>query len=274
MLLEPPPKTIDILKVLVQNAGEVITAESITETVWPHAIVGEEDVNSHIHALRKVLEDAHEESRYVRSIAGQGFRFVEPVSELLATSCEEDVKRRPTLVVSEAPPAGKKPSGAGKTLAVSAVILLLAAAGIWAVFFRHQSPAKPQLKIAVLPVNSLGGGKEDKPSNDAFTSALITELGKSAKISSFEEVQKYNGGFSDPAAAGLALGANAVVTGMIQRSSNDVRVSLQMFDTKDGSPIWAGTFDGQSSDISVLSEKMSSAAAKHFHQTDDSTDQQ
>jgi DNA-binding winged helix-turn-helix (wHTH) protein/TolB-like protein len=272
--LQPPGKIIDILKMLVQNAGEVVTTDVITEKVFPNASPGQEDVNSHISRLRKILEDAHEESRYVRSIAGQGFRFVEPVSELPATSCEEEIGR-PSSSETEVPSSAKSKSNLGKILVVSATVLLLACVGSWAAYFRHSAPpAKPEIKIAVLPLQSLGTGMVDRQSNEAFTAALITELGKTFSVPSAVDVQGFADGFADPALTGRTLGVNAVITGLIQRAGSNVRVSLQMIDVKDGSPIWAGSFDGQSSDIRDLSEKMSAAVHRHFQVNNDFGDRQ
>lgn len=272
MPLQPPSKTVDILKVLVQNAGEVVTAELITKEVWPHALPGQEDVNSHIARLRKVLEDSHEESRYVRSIAGQGFRFVEPVSELLATSCDDEIGRAvPT--VSEHRTPGKSNARLARILAAFAAAVLLAVLGIWAGYFRHSGPPKPQIKIAILPLSSLGASSVGQ-SNQAFTAALIAQLGKSQKLTATDEVQKYKAGASDPAAAGRALGVNAVITGLIQRAGSDFQMNLQVIDAKDGSQIWAGSFDGESSDISALGDTISAALSKHFQLSDDSADQQ
>ena len=75
-------RAMDILLVLVENAGDLVTKEHLMARVWPTTNVVEDNVSVHIAALRRALGDGKSVGRYVMTIPGRGYRFVAPVTEL------------------------------------------------------------------------------------------------------------------------------------------------------------------------------------------------
>jgi len=75
-------RALEILIVLVERAGELITKEELVARVWPNTIVEEHNLRVHIAALRKALGDGQAGNRYVATIPGRGYRFVAPISLL------------------------------------------------------------------------------------------------------------------------------------------------------------------------------------------------
>ena len=76
---EPVPlggRALDILIALVERAGEVVTHSELIERVWPDVNVEETNLRVHISALRKVLGDGRDGTRYISSVAGRGYCFV------------------------------------------------------------------------------------------------------------------------------------------------------------------------------------------------------
>jgi len=51
------------------------------------------------------------------------------------------------------------------------------------------------------------------------------------------------GGVSNPVEAGRELGADFVLEGLIQKSGELVRITLQLIRVSDGKPVWAETLD-------------------------------
>lgn len=72
----------DILVLLVERAGEVITKRELIEHVWPDTIVEECTLRVHIAAIRKTLGDAGNGLPYVENISGRGYRFAAPVERV------------------------------------------------------------------------------------------------------------------------------------------------------------------------------------------------
>jgi two-component system response regulator RegX3 len=74
--LELSRKEFDLLRLLVENAGSVVTRERLIDEVWDTNWFGStKTLDVHISGLRKKLEDDPAEPRYIHTIRGVGFRF-------------------------------------------------------------------------------------------------------------------------------------------------------------------------------------------------------
>ena len=73
-------RAFDILIVLAEYAGEVVSKKKLMARVWPDVTVEEGNLRFHIAALRKALEDGQSGARYVTTIAGRGYCCVAPIS--------------------------------------------------------------------------------------------------------------------------------------------------------------------------------------------------
>ena len=76
-----PPKAVDTLLVLVQNAGAVIDKEEIFKQVWKGAFVEEGSLTRTISILRKALELDGNGQKYIATVSKRGYRFVAQVVE-------------------------------------------------------------------------------------------------------------------------------------------------------------------------------------------------
>src|SRR5882757_3678189 len=74
-------RALDILTVLVERAGEVVSKKELMARVWPDVTVDESSLRVHIVALRKALGDGQSGARYVTTLSGRGYCFVSPVSQ-------------------------------------------------------------------------------------------------------------------------------------------------------------------------------------------------
>lgn len=72
-------RALDILTVLVVNAGTLISKEDLIAHAWPRARVEEANLRVHIGALRKALNENRAGARYIATVAGRGYCFVAPV---------------------------------------------------------------------------------------------------------------------------------------------------------------------------------------------------
>ncbi|HEY7382739.1 MAG TPA: winged helix-turn-helix domain-containing protein [Beijerinckiaceae bacterium] len=74
-------RALDILKALVERAGELVTKEELVGRVWPNTFVEEGNLRVHVAALRRALGDGHAGARYILNVPGRGYRFVASLSE-------------------------------------------------------------------------------------------------------------------------------------------------------------------------------------------------
>jgi DNA-binding winged helix-turn-helix (wHTH) protein len=73
-------RALDILIVLVERRGEVISKEDLIARVWPNTFVEEGNLRVHMAALRRVLGDDQAGNRFIATVPGRGYSFVSPVS--------------------------------------------------------------------------------------------------------------------------------------------------------------------------------------------------
>lgn len=73
-------RAFDILSLLVQRAGELVTRAELDAYVWPGLFVHESNLKVHVTALRKVLRAAAEDPRCILNIPGRGYCFTLPVT--------------------------------------------------------------------------------------------------------------------------------------------------------------------------------------------------
>ena len=73
------PLEFHLMKLLIQRKGEVVTRESFLDQVWgeDNLTVSDRTIDSHIANIRKKLEDDPANPRYIISIRGVGYKFVD-----------------------------------------------------------------------------------------------------------------------------------------------------------------------------------------------------
>ena len=70
-------RAFDVLMVLIEAGGELVTKDEILRRVWPGRVVEEHSLQFHISTLRKVLGT---DRNFIKTISGRGYRFVADTS--------------------------------------------------------------------------------------------------------------------------------------------------------------------------------------------------
>jgi predicted ATPase/DNA-binding winged helix-turn-helix (wHTH) protein len=73
-------RALDILIVLAERAGEVVSKRDLIARVWADVTVDEGSLRFHVAALRKALGEDRRGARYVTNVPGRGYCLVAPVS--------------------------------------------------------------------------------------------------------------------------------------------------------------------------------------------------
>jgi Tol biopolymer transport system component/DNA-binding winged helix-turn-helix (wHTH) protein len=105
--IQLPHKAFDVLAMLLERHGEVVTKDELLARVWPHIVVEENNLPRQISTLRKALSDTREHHEYIATIPGQGYRFVAPIER--GRFCDTTVRG---AHVGGLPPAGPLPQPA------------------------------------------------------------------------------------------------------------------------------------------------------------------
>jgi predicted ATPase/DNA-binding winged helix-turn-helix (wHTH) protein len=78
-------RALDILGLLVERAGEVVSKDELIARAWPKLTVDETNLRFQIASLRKSLGDGKIGPQYVKNIAGRGYCFVAPITKVERT---------------------------------------------------------------------------------------------------------------------------------------------------------------------------------------------
>ena len=98
-MLSLPPKAVETLLVLVEQAGQVVTRDELLERVWPGSFVEPNNLAQQVSMVRDALEDRGHRPRYVETVSRRGYRFVAPVTrhDDPATNHQTPVAARPNI---------------------------------------------------------------------------------------------------------------------------------------------------------------------------------
>ena len=69
-------RALEILIVLLERAGELLSKQELMARVWPNIFVEPANLTVHISALRRALRDGRDGNRFIVNIPGRGYSFV------------------------------------------------------------------------------------------------------------------------------------------------------------------------------------------------------
>ena len=83
-----PGQPFDILTILLEHAGEVVTREELRRHLWPDDtfVDFEHGVNNSVKKLRAVLGDSADHPLYIETLARVGYRFIGPLEQVGSAS--------------------------------------------------------------------------------------------------------------------------------------------------------------------------------------------
>ncbi len=72
-----------VLAILLERPGDVVTREELQKRLWPDTFVDvERNLNTAVNKIREVLGDSAESPRFVETLPRRGYRFIAPVGHL------------------------------------------------------------------------------------------------------------------------------------------------------------------------------------------------
>jgi TolB-like protein/Flp pilus assembly protein TadD len=154
--------------------------------------------------------------------------------------------------------------GRGRLAAVAVAVAVVVLAGAWGIAKMRSggTTGTPAGKsIAVLPFENLSGVKENEYFSDGITEEITNALTKLPGLSvasrSVAAAARAKG--SDVRQVGEALHVDAVLSGSVQRSGDQVRISAQLINTANGLNLWSDKYDEQLKDVFAVQDKIAKA---------------
>jgi DNA-binding winged helix-turn-helix (wHTH) protein/TolB-like protein/cytochrome c-type biogenesis protein CcmH/NrfG len=257
-----PLKEIELLTVLTESAGQVVTKDEILDKVWAGSFVEESNLTRHVYLLRKMLKEHGEGDGLIQTVPRRGYRFTGHVTQIHPGDLviEKHTSTRTLVEIDEGEPVSisatddpsltenRSSTKWRSILAAGVAIAMLIGMAIFLSPGTSQTSGGPsEIKsIAVLPVRSFSDASDDEELRLRITDALITRLGNMDRVAvrPTSAVLPFARSEEDILTIGRRLKVDAVVDGRIQREGDRLRVTLQLLRTSDGEHLWSEQFDG------------------------------
>lgn len=236
------PQPFRILALLASRAGEPVTREEIRREVWGEGtyVDFERGLNFAVSQIRAALEDDAQSPRFIQTLPRRGYRFIAPVERAGAAQPIPETEARPPSPPS---PARLSLWGLVALLGIALVVAVVA----WR---RRDAPPVlegPRLMVAVLPFEDLSAGPPQEYWGDALTGELIAQLGRLRPerlgVIARTSVMTYKGVRRDAGEIARELGVDYLLEGSVRRSGERVRITAQLIQARDGTQLWAETYE-------------------------------
>jgi DNA-binding winged helix-turn-helix (wHTH) protein/tetratricopeptide (TPR) repeat protein len=232
----------EVLFLLVERRGQLVTREEIIEKLWGKDVFLDTDnaINTAIRKIRQVLKDDPEQPRFVQTVTGRGYRFIGDVAETGDARIEEApaIQPKPTPR-TEVPGDIKK----GWRLIVPGVVVVLGLS-IGGYFYFHRTPKLTDKDTIVLADfrNTTG----DPVFDDTLRQGLTVQLEQSPFLSliSDERIQQVLKLMAKPADTRLSpevsreicerTASTAVLDGSIASLGSQYVLTLRAIDCRTG----------------------------------------
>ncbi|HUQ32217.1 MAG TPA: serine/threonine-protein kinase, partial [Pyrinomonadaceae bacterium] len=135
------------------------------------------------------------------------------------------------------------------------MVLLVAAVGVGYWFFvRHSSNASQIQSIAVLPFVNASGNPDVEYLSDGMTESLINNLSQLPKLSvkARSSVFRYKGREVEPQQIAGELSVQAVLNGRVVQHGDNLSLSLELVDARNGNLIWGEQYNRKLTDLVSL----------------------
>ncbi len=124
------------------------------------------------------------------------------------------------------------------------------------------TPVKPsKTSIAVLPFRNLGPQDKESLLADGMREEIDAMLSMTPSLT-VKNASRMKDSELDPRAIGDALKVDSVLTGTVRQSGGQLRVIVQLVDTKTEENIWAKTFDKTESDVFAVQREIAQSVAE------------
>jgi TolB-like protein/DNA-binding winged helix-turn-helix (wHTH) protein/Tfp pilus assembly protein PilF len=262
-----------LLLMLLQKPGEVVTREELRTKLWPQTIVDfDHGLNKAVSKIREALGDSSENPRFVETVARRGYRFLCDVAVVDEKRMEPSASGLTTTSASAillAPPLVQGARNFVRRLLGLGFAVALATAASWALYHKIYSSPKTINSLAVLPLENLSGDASQDYLADGMTDELTTRL---AQISALHVISRtsamtYKYVHRPLPEIASALNVDAVVEGSVSRTGERVHLNAQLIDARSDRHIWAESYDENMRDALSLQSNVARAVAEQISVT-------
>ncbi len=277
-----------LLVVLLECAGEIVTREQLRQKLWPKDTFVDVDnsVNAAINRLREALHDSAESPRYVETLPRRGYRFVAPVTAASTPDRGSGLGNTPSEIAQPELPAPSKARGVAeppapvtrKIVRSRRLIVLLGIVAVTVILTIAlvrdrggvKSSSQPQIRsLAVLPLKNLSRDPTQEYLADGMTEALIGRLSgiRELRVISRTSVMRFKDTQLSAPEIARMLAVDALVEGSVIREGNRIRVNAQLIRGPADEHFWSESYDRELQDVLSLQSDVAQSIARKVEVT-------
>ena len=250
----------EILAVLVEQQGQLVSREQIVERIWGKGAFLDTDnsINGAIRKVRQVLKDDPEQPRFIQTVTGKGYRFIASVTNADLPRPVAVPNLRPVVVSSRTAKPGVRRWPVLLVL-LGIAIVLIAVLGLYLRRSHSQVRAlspSGRVMLAVLPFENLTGDPSQDYFSDGMTEEMIAQLGnldpQHLGVIARTSVMQYKHNTKPLDQIGRELGIQYTLEGSVRRDSGKLRITAQLIQLRDQTHLWARRYDREPGNLLAL----------------------
>ena len=288
--LKIPSRAFQVLQLLVENAGNIVTKEDFFARIWQGAFVEDNNLTVAIAQIRKALGETAE-NKFIETATKKGYRFVADVervfdddkpveiennlNENLSINSEE-IPANPSInqkIPAEQPAAQTKQS----VFALISSHKVLAAVGFASIVFliaaywrNNNAPVKaaPLRSIAVLPFSTADNSPDNQVLAEQLTGDLTQNLGRitDVRVSAVEAAAPFDENSADLSKIETELKIDGTVGGEIKTNGTATEITIKINDLRSGTKIWEKHYSMNAPDLPELQYRIARDVAREIGQ--------
>jgi DNA-binding winged helix-turn-helix (wHTH) protein/TolB-like protein len=235
------PKSMAVIECLARAEGDVVARNDILDTVWPGADVTDDVLTHSVTELRRAFGDSPQQPRFIETIPKKGLRLVVAVEWLGdGSAAASRAKTRLRLV------------------AVMAIVVAASAAIVgvlaWDSLNNRQVGLRGEVERSVTSILVTAFADHSPQQGYQYLAdGVAAEI--RVRLSRVEDLVVL-GAFSSVEAA-----PDYILNGSVQRSGDNLRVTIELCNAIDGSQVWTHRYDGEFTDVFDIQDRIANGVA-------------
>lgn len=255
--LKLPGQPFQVLAILLESPGEVVTREELQKRLWPDTFVDvDHNLNTAINKIREVLGDSAESPRFVETLPRRGYRFIGAL----------------TPVPADRPPPAPSSLVRRYVTVGAAFLFLLALSGAaflkWRLARRAADPGTIR-SLAVLPLSNLSADPSQQYLVDGMTEELTSEISQlhSLRVISRTSTMQYRDTQKKAPLIAKELQADGLIEGSILRVNDRVRITATLIHGPSDTHLWTKRYERDLRNVIALQHEIASDIAREVRIT-------
>jgi TolB-like protein/DNA-binding winged helix-turn-helix (wHTH) protein/cytochrome c-type biogenesis protein CcmH/NrfG len=277
-----------VLRMLLERGGEIVTREEIEERLWANDTVVDFDrsINVTINALRRALGDSADNPQYIETLARRGYRLIPAIQYResapgTALGKERELREQPAAAetskntarvresaqedVQEKVQRQMKPTWWKAAVALASVVILAVTGYISWRHFRATPPPR-KIRLAVLPFENLTGDPNKEYLADGLTEETISQLGQlnpeQLGVIARTSIMGYKHKDERLDQIGRDLSVQYVLENSLRENGDHIRLTAQLIQVKDQTQLWSQDYNYSAKDILNVEDDVAKAVAR------------